>query len=98
MKSQNLSFIKCALNDNSLISLSWGINNLMFSESEVNFEVNALKFKGKISITIFKDDILCINFKNEAVNYRIFSTREDIIENIDNIIEFGEGYREAISK
>lgn len=98
MDNKKLSFIKCAFHDNSLVCQSWGTSNLVFSQNEVKFHVNALKFKGEIIITYYKENIFCIKFKNDVLDYKIFSTKNDIIKVIDNIIEFDEDYKTAIQK
>lgn len=92
MKKLDLRFIKGVIEDNSLITLSWGIRDLIFSQNEISFFVNGLKFQGQVIIKSVDGDILGITLINEHQNITLVANYNDIITELDNIIEYSNNY------
>ena len=96
MKNLDLRLIKGMIDDNSLITLSWGIYNPLFSQTEISFFVNGLKFQGQVIIKSFDGDILGITLINETQNITLVATYKDIITELDNIIEYSDNYSSEV--
>lgn len=96
MKNLDLRLIKGIIDDNSLITLSWGICNLIFSQNEISFFVNGLKFQGQVVIKSVESDILGITLINENQNITLVANYNDIIKVLDNIIEYSDNYSCAV--
>ena len=97
MENLNFRLINGQICDNSLITLSWGIHDLVFSQNEITFKVNGIKFSGKVSIKSAGNGLLGLSLSNDSVSYTLISTLPDMINELDGIIESGENYDETLS-
>ena len=92
MEKLDFRLINGQICDNSLITLSWGIHDLVFSQNEISFKVNGIKFCGNVSIRSAGNGLLGVTLSNESMKYTLISTIQDMICELDGIIECGEEY------
>lgn len=98
MEDNRLSNIKNVINDNSLITLSWGIYDLEMSKDVIQFYVNGLKFQGQVIIKITDNKSLSIILKNDNQCYTLISNVNNMIKDIDEIIEHSDNYYEIVTR
>lgn len=87
MSKQELRNLIILFQENSLITLSWGMCDILESSKGIKFFVNGRKYKGLVLVDIM-DDYYVVTVDNKTHK----SSRTNLIKTIDNLVEFDSDF------
>lgn len=79
----------------SMIASSWGISNIRMTCDSVIFSVEAMKYKGDVTIKTTFDKKCIVTFGN---GIEMSCTYDKLVNIIDTKIEYSENYVEEVEK
>lgn len=74
---------------------SWGMSNININPHSLSFNVNGLRYKGKVRIVPAPEAQYAVILRN---GNKLYCTAEDMVYQLDTIIEHTESYSDDLLK
>lgn len=87
--SDNMREMLCSILEQSTKVASWGITNIQIENCQLSMDVDAMKYKGPISVNPSNKDCVIVNIGERTIECKF----DEVVDLLDTEIEMTEDYQ-----